>query len=238
MQFDAVYDQLEDLVRATSEDEILAIMRKLARQDGYDYFIISGLPPRGINVEPFVMIADWPAEWYDRYFHRDYTQFDPVARHCFQTTLPFFWDEAPYDHADDHLAQRVMDEATEVGLKSGFCVPVHAEDGSQGCVSFGGANRDLNLENRMGLHLLSAYAHGRLRWIRRPGKLHAPKLTQREQEVLKWLARGKTYDDVGEVLKVSFGTIQFHVRNVRRKLGTTNTTHTVAEALRYGLITL
>ena len=238
MQFDDVYGLIESLLDAKTDEPVLDAMRTVARDNGYSHFIISGLPPRGVNVEPFVLAADWPAEWFARYFGRDYTQFDPVARNCFTTTLPFFWNEAPYDHESDTYAQRVMDEASDIGLKAGFCVPVHTQDGVEGCVSFGGAEQDLNPETRLSMHLISIYAHGALRKLRRPTLVNAPSLTERQKEVLKWVAQGKSYGDVGEVMDISRRTVIEHMQLAQKALGTTNGVHTLAEAIRYGLIIL
>jgi LuxR family quorum sensing-dependent transcriptional regulator len=234
-----VYSVVDGLNDAKSEAEVLQLVRQFSKANGYDHFIISGLPPRGVNVLPFVLLSDWPSIWHERYFGRDYTQFDPVARNCFHSVLPFFWKEAPYDREDDHMARRVMDEASDAGLLSGFCVPVHNEDGSQGCVSFGGREADIDQEKRLGLHMVSAFAHGRLRAFHRPYQLEkAPKLTEREIEVLKWASHGKSTSDIGDLLNIADVTVDAHVKSAARKLGTLNRVHTVAEALRYRLIPL
>lgn len=47
-------------------------------------------------------------------------------------------------------------------------------------------------------------------------------LTDREREVLRWLARGHPYRRIGEQLHVAEKTIETHVRNILRKLQLTN----------------
>jgi len=44
-------------------------------------------------------------------------------------------------------------------------------------------------------------------------------LTTREAEVLRLLARGRTYAQIGEDLGVSMHTATSHIRNAYRKLG-------------------
>jgi DNA-binding CsgD family transcriptional regulator len=44
-------------------------------------------------------------------------------------------------------------------------------------------------------------------------------LTVRESEVLRLMARGRTYAQIGEDLGVSLHTVTSHVRNTYRKLG-------------------
>ena len=49
-------------------------------------------------------------------------------------------------------------------------------------------------------------------------------LTDREREVLLLLAKGHTYQQVGEVLFISPKTVDFHRANILRKLGLTSRT--------------
>lgn len=61
-------------------------------------------------------------------------------------------------------------------------------------------------------------------------------LTPREREVMALLARGYTSDHAAEALGLSPRTVVQHVDNVSVKLGTSNRVHTVAEAIRRGML--
>ena len=63
-----------------------------------------------------------------------------------------------------------------------------------------------------------------------------PALTQRELEVLKLLAQGKTNKEISTALVISERTTKFHVSSILRKLGAGNRTEAVASAARLGLI--
>ena len=64
------------------------------------------------------------------------------------------------------------------------------------------------------------------------------KLTARENEVLRWVANGKSAWEIGEILSITKRTVDEHVHTGVRKLGAVNRTHAVALALRDGLIKL
>jgi len=49
-------------------------------------------------------------------------------------------------------------------------------------------------------------------------KAHQEALSPREQEILRLLARGKAYKEMADVLGVSMGTINTHVRRIYQKL--------------------
>ncbi len=60
-------------------------------------------------------------------------------------------------------------------------------------------------------------------------------LTQREVEVLRLIATGKTNREIGEELFISFRTVGNHVRNILTKTNTTNRTEAATFAAHQGL---
>lgn len=231
---------IEAIQQQTDSAGILEIMYDAIGDYGFERFIISGLPDRGIDVRPFVLLSGWNDEWYERYTSLGYVHLDPVARHCFSTTLPFDWSDAPYDREADLPARRVMEEARDFGMDEGFCVPIHMEGGMQGVVSLVGDTRQLDDKGRLELHMLSLYAHGQLRFLNTlPSELTPRRaITGREGEVLKWVAAGKTASEIAAITGLSARTINQHCENAQKRLGTNNRVHTVVEAIRHKLITL
>jgi LuxR family quorum sensing-dependent transcriptional regulator len=63
-------------------------------------------------------------------------------------------------------------------------------------------------------------------------------LTSREAEVLTWVARGKTSQEISIILKISKRTIDEHVRLAVSKTGAANRAHAVAIAVRDQFINL
>ena len=60
------------------------------------------------------------------------------------------------------------------------------------------------------------------------------KLTEREQEVLNQLARGSSYAEIGETLKISYNTVRAHIRNIYEKLHVQSATQAVSLHLQFG----
>jgi DNA-binding CsgD family transcriptional regulator len=56
-------------------------------------------------------------------------------------------------------------------------------------------------------------------------------LTAREQEVLAWVARGKTNAEIARLLWLSPATVRKHLENVYAKLGVSTRTAAVARFL-------
>lgn len=55
-------------------------------------------------------------------------------------------------------------------------------------------------------------------------------LTLRETEVLSWIAKGKTNQDIAEILSLSLRTVKKHIENIFKKLGVENRTAAVLRA--------
>lgn len=63
-------------------------------------------------------------------------------------------------------------------------------------------------------------------------------LTEREGDVLRLLAQGKTNRDIAETLVVTERTVKFHISSILGKFGATNRTEAVTIAVQRGLVTL
>jgi DNA-binding NarL/FixJ family response regulator len=65
----------------------------------------------------------------------------------------------------------------------------------------------------------------------------APALTQRDRDVLRLLARGEGYEDIGAALFISTAAVRKLMGRIKTKLGVATPTEAVAVALRQSLIT-
>jgi DNA-binding CsgD family transcriptional regulator len=65
-----------------------------------------------------------------------------------------------------------------------------------------------------------------------------PALSAREREVLLWAAQGKTAWETSTILGLSPKTVEFHLANCGRKLGTSSKAQTILAAARAGLLPL
>ncbi|TIO97707.1 MAG: helix-turn-helix transcriptional regulator [Mesorhizobium sp.] len=62
------------------------------------------------------------------------------------------------------------------------------------------------------------------------------KLSAREIECIYWVSKGKSSWEIGTILGRSRNTIDFHLKNVMRKLDATSRTVAVVKALELGII--
>ncbi len=69
-----------------------------------------------------------------------------------------------------------------------------------------------------------------------PGAPRPPSLTERELQVLRGMADGKSNAEIGRELFVSEDTVKTHARRLFRKLGARDRAHAVASGFRTGLV--
>ena len=70
------------------------------------------------------------------------------------------------------------------------------------------------------------------------GHSDQPCLTEREKEVLQWVARGLSNKGIGQALQLSEGTIKTHVSNILTKLHMASRTEAATWAIQVGLVSL
>lgn len=61
-------------------------------------------------------------------------------------------------------------------------------------------------------------------------------LSVREKECILWTARGKSSWEIGQILGISPNTVNFHIKNVMRKLDACSRTTAAIKAIKSGLI--
>ncbi|PYY71468.1 helix-turn-helix transcriptional regulator [Pseudomonas jessenii] len=65
-----------------------------------------------------------------------------------------------------------------------------------------------------------------------------PKLSAKEQEILKWCAMGKSSWEIGRILNCSEAGVNYHFCNIRRKFGVSSRWLALVKALEMGMIHL
>ena len=68
--------------------------------------------------------------------------------------------------------------------------------------------------------------------------IQATGLTAREKEVLNWIKEGKSSWEISRIFQCSEWTVNFHVANIKAKLGVVNRAQAVAVGLWHGEIRL
>ncbi|HMK78086.1 MAG TPA: autoinducer binding domain-containing protein [Xanthobacteraceae bacterium] len=234
----AAFDFIDEIAGMTDQRTVIDRLGREFAKFGFSAWVITGLPAPGGRMEELVLLNGWNPDWSSYYFKHNLIKDDPVGAHCFQSIGPFEWKDAPYDPQLWPEAKQIMDAAADVGMRYGFCVPIHTPAGFQAVVSVAGEHVDLSPYAKRALHLISLYAHDKAVSVVRPREPRQRLLTKREREILSWTAAGKTAWEISRILGISEATVVDHLKAAATKFATPNKVATVVAALRRGEIAL
>jgi LuxR family transcriptional regulator, quorum-sensing system regulator BjaR1 len=238
---DHTLDFIRDIDRAVTPTDVCVALLGTVEQYGIQHVIGTTIAAPGSSKseqESRIILRHWPTDWLDRYMSRNYLAIDPVVKRLKADIAPFAWHELAALCQDSPEAQRLMNERCEFKLKSGFTVPLITLDQEIAGFSLAGEHVHLPNDSRGMFSLVATYALVRTIMLRE--KLPTTSnvaLSERERDALRWAAEGKSEWEIGVILGVSEHTAEKFLRSARVKLGGSNRTHAVAEAIRLGLIT-
>lgn len=234
---------IEQTNRQDSPGAILALMERAAGDLGFDRYAYCALTCHerytATDNPPPAVAHNFPDDWIDYYFAHDYPSKDPVVVYAPALEGPFLWRSLDTRFELDRAQRTLMQQAREAKLRNGVGVSLHAPRGDVFLVTFAAGDGHPDAAAEMSkLRLLAVQFHAAYSCVGRTGDdaQSAVVLSPRERECLQWLALGKTPWDIGMTLSISEHTVNFHVRNLYRKLEASNRTMAVVKAIRFGLI--
>lgn len=189
------------------------------------------------GAEPDILLDAWPEGWSAHYHSAGLFRHDPIVRHSLHARDVFAWDEVPGGYGSDPRAAAIPDEAAQFDMREGLCVPLPSALGV-GSLWLAGTRLEQVPGLRKAVRLLAHHVCQTLEALPPAPASGASALTVRECDVLAWIASGKTTRDVAAILGISEHTVGEHLKNIRRKLGTSNNTHSTVRALQLGLLRL
>lgn len=182
-----------------------------------------------------ILYNNYPKEWNERYQQGLFIRIDPIVSMCHQSTLPVLWSDEQFEEVP-HLREA----ACQHGIRHGWSQSVHDLLHNESQLSVSRPQTPIDAQE--------PYAKsGQVMWLchtlhavlseHHLARLSPPaQLSEREKEVLKWSAEGKTASDVATILSLSTSTVNFHLRNVISKLDACNKTRAIVKAARRGMV--
>lgn len=175
---------------------------------------------------------NYPAAWNEQYRRLEYDKIDPVYTHCLHSIQPLLWHDGLYNETP-----ALREHACSHGLRHGWTLWVN-DHHSQTQLSVARATKEVGpaefYEGCTRTLWLCNLMHPLLLEHHRPEVM--PVVTEREMEVLKWCAAGKTASEIATILQLSSSTVNFHIRSIISKTNASNKTGAIAVAAKHGLL--
>lgn len=224
------------LIEARNPEEVFTHLQTAAAMFGYDRIMYRALRNHPDTQLP-CLARSYPDEWICQYVDEGYMETDPVRLRMLVSGLPFLWQDAA--EPGNRLHARILNEAGDVGLKDGIGIPLHGPSGQ--CVGVGFASTSGKAEAARALpylHLMALQFHTTYSAMTLPPLPPPPRLTPREREILQWSAQGKSCWAIGEILNIAENSVEWHFKNIFRKLQVSTRVGAVLKALQFGIITV
>jgi DNA-binding CsgD family transcriptional regulator len=165
---------------------------------------------------------------------------DPVLKYGMNTELHYFdWEDV--GGGDPAIRDFFSDAARHKVGSNGISILVRNRRSSYAIVSFTnnstkGEWEILKSRNMHNLYHASALIDSAAMTGSKFRDVPEVSLSLREEQCLIWAARGKTYEEIGEITRLSYYSVRSHLDIARGKLHGTNLTNTVAIAFALGVI--
>lgn len=213
-------------------DEIIADFSKCLHSLGFNHFMMTRLPAMNEkNAEPYIIARTWPDEWLVQYRFENYFWSDPVTKLSFGYAQAFTWAEARDRSTRTQAALRIASEAKSIGMVDGLGFPMGDPSAAQAVVSLA-ADQMIRLPDsaKALIRMMCVACEVRaIQLIEKPPAMRP--LTDKEREVLQWIANGKTTGEAADILGLSNPTIAKHLNSAKQKLSSSNITQAVAIGL-------
>ena len=218
--------------------QLRALLGCASAELGFPYFALVDHSILSSPGRQRLRIDNYPTAWVDELVGRARGNDDPVHLASRRTSSGFIWDDIGALITLDRRQKAVFLESHRFGLGPGFTIPANVPGEQSLSCSFAVRcgetvpRGQLQCAELIGMHALRAAR--RLRKLR----LERPRLSRREVECVRLIARGKTDWEIATILGLSIETVHQYVKHARTVYDVVSRTQLVILGLRDNWISL
>ncbi|MEZ5946560.1 MAG: LuxR family transcriptional regulator [Hyphomonas sp.] len=236
-----IFEYVDACNRATRMQDLADAARKYyattpARETSYHHYPAFVSP--GMEEGLRVLATGFPEDYVREYNRKKLWRVDPFVRLAATATAPFFWSEGLRDPSLSDHELAYLEYMRGANLGDGIAVPVYGPRGRNGYCGLGfgrGAPRpapDVIAEIHWACQI-GHLAYCRILTSRQPGETA---LSAREKEILGWIARGQTNNEIAETLHISRNTVETYIRRCFEKLDVNDRVSAALRGMALGMV--
>lgn len=220
----------------TETVQITRIIEQQVTELAFDYYALFIRHPVPFTRPKTFIYTNYARRFIRHYMKENFSHIDPVLQVCQTPGKLVHWSEQSFNQH-----QGLHELITDSGIMSGFSYSAMAKNRAIGILSMssgnGLENSGISLEKELKLQYLTDMTLGALMRIGDVSMMaFTLELSERELEILKWTAEGKTSAEISLILSISENTVNFHQKNMQKRLNAPNKTQIAAYAAAIGLI--
>lgn len=227
---------------AASKGELFSVYRALMGQYGFDQlaYVITGNHPDVLSEQDYIVVKKSSLQgWDEHYSENEYALYDYINKYCRQSDGVLSWRRVTREENLTALQRRIFNEAEEATLYNGHTISMH--DKVNAVVIASTSNRDQSFHPHTEDILKLASFQFHQCYLALSNFVTSPvnsSLTAKEQEILKWVAQGLTKNEVADKIIISTHTVDYHMRNILKKMDAKNATNALIIAINKGAISI
>lgn len=238
-EYESLRAHIADILACTTGQQVFENLWQAVEPFNFNSSLIarvSGASIKAAGPESYFAYHNLP-EWWDKtYRENNYVHIDPFAQMGLKKTGPYRWADC-YDNLTPAQEAMIAD-SKEHGLNFGINFPMHSSKGGFGIVLFGAkTDFDFSPDDLIFLEILARYSYDQISAILGdPAEIAQLTLSERERDILTLVAQGKTNWEIGAILNLSEYSVRDYLKDVSKRMQTSNRTHSVTRAIQLGLI--
>lgn len=223
-----------DLPGSSTEEAFFAIAA-VAQEIGFKFCSYGVRIPIPITRPRTTFLSNYPPDWLSIYRERKYVDIDPIVAHGMRSSEPVVWSDESFSTTPD-----LWKQAREHGIHHGWAMSRRDSDGAFGMLVLARGEPAITKqelrEKEWRMRQLADVSHVAIK--SRMGKElpSAPKLSDREIDILRWTADGKTASEIATIIDLSERTVNFHINQAVSKLDASNKISAAVRAAMNGLL--
>ncbi|HJS03092.1 MAG TPA: autoinducer binding domain-containing protein [Variovorax sp.] len=238
---------VRDLVEAGSIDARARLVRGMLHAIGFEWM--------GYGMVTYVRGQSWPlsfftsyanAHWVRRYFAQRYYEVDARHQEAPASSLPLLWDvnqlEASLTGPDpSERRRRFLDDLHASGIRSGLffrlASPTHVNEHTVISLTSSASSRSWITEGVVGQSLVLGLSvheylsrHARVPAAPPAARAEMSGMSPTQQYILEHLLQGRSDKEIAYRLQLSSHTVDYHMRQLRRRFAARNRVQLVKAA--------
>ncbi|MGV0986282.1 MAG: helix-turn-helix transcriptional regulator [Limnohabitans sp.] len=204
---------------------------KLASHEGFPYMIFAPVRAHA-HAHQNWSATTYPKAWQENYELKKYLPRNPVRSHTLRTSNAFVWSDLEETLTADECI--LFHECRASGMANGIVIPIHGPYGQ--AISVGFACELAEAVRPQVVPVLRDFAFRLFHAQENLDPTQPVQLTRRETQVMQLIAKGMDNLSIADTLQISDNSVEWHLKNIFRKLNVNNRTSAAIMAYKWGLV--
>lgn len=239
-QRSTVLDVVPKMEACVGPESLWQLAIDVFTERGFPVISYLHFPPLGaIDQGKIILVVHGaPQQMVQSYIDEKLFLTDPIPAIGINRTEPFYWNQI---RELAHLSkdqEEIIRNREKRGNPDGIAIQAFGPNQRNGYFGFGFSEErnELGLIEIRDMQCICQLLHLRYCGFVQQHQPKVPRLSTREQEILEWVARGKSNSVIAEIMGLSTHTVDAYLRRIFLKLGATDRITATVKGIGNGLI--